>query len=267
MAFTRMDFTASEAGSQGVSRYLTRRKFESLLRVQAMYFCALGALQDEFEGTLPKLAFERLHRSHLETANHFPGNEWQFAEMAARQTRDMRQMTAVNCWYIGTTESNRMWKEYAPEEDSVMITSTVDQIDAGLVVGDSGSSLLGQVRYVDFNSFEMPIHELGNAARVIFLKQKRFDHECELRLSVLNIVAPGRLNPDESPCSLTQAGRIGQFEPNRKGVFIPCILRTLISAVHLSPLATADSRATVRTLLRQHRLACIPVVESTLRPN
>jgi hypothetical protein len=262
-----MDFTAPEAGTQSVSRYLTRRKFESRLRLQAMWFCALGALQDEFEGTLPKLAFERLHRSHLETANHFPGNEWQFAEMAARQTQDLRQMMAVNCWCIGSTESDRMWQEYAPGADSVMIASTIAQIDAAFAVGDSGSSLLGQVRYVDFDSFEMPIHEAANSAKVIFLKQERFEHESELRISVLNVVAPGRLNPDETPCSLAQARGIGQFEPYRRGVFIPCILRTLITSVHLSPLATAGSRAAVGTLLRQHGLHFIPVVESAMRPH
>jgi len=265
MAFTRMDFAEPHAGSQVVSRYLAWRKFESLIRLQAMWFSTLAALQDTYEGTLPKRAFERLNQSHLEEAKNFPGQEWQFAEMAARRTQDLRQMTSVNCWYLGVEESEHMWSEYAPAADSVMIVSSVNQLDAAFWPGDKGSSLLGRVNYVDFETFDLTTYEASNAAKVIFLKQDQYRTENELRLSVLNVVVPGRRNQDGSPCSPALAKGPGQFDPNRRGLFVPCFLRILISSIVLSPRANADSKRAVKSVLGRHGLSFLPVKESALK--
>lgn len=260
-----MDFTEATAGSLRVSRYLTRSKFESLIHLQAMWFSTLAALQDAYEGTLPKRAFERLHQSDLTEGKNFPGQEWQFVDMAARRTQDLRQTTSVNCWYLGIEESERMWNDYAPEADSVMIVSSIDQLDAAFGTGDKGSSLLGRVNYVDFETFDVDAYEASNAAKVIFLKQERFRNENELRLSVMNVVVPGRRNEDGSPCSMVQARGPGQFDPNRRGLFVPCDLRILVSAIVLSPRASADSRQAVKSILNRYGFSFLPILESALK--
>lgn len=265
MAFTRMDFLEPAEGLAGVSRYLTWRKFESLIRLRAMWFSTLAALQDRFEGTLPKTAFDRLNQVHRAMAKNFPGQEWQFADMAARRTKDIRTMTCVNCWYLGREESECMWSAYAPEADSVMIVSSIDQLDAAFGVGDKGSSLLGRAKYVKFETFDLATYDASNAAKVIFLKQEKYREENELRLSVLNVVVPGRRNEDERPCSPTQIRGPGQFNPNRRGLFVPCDLRILVSSVVLSPRSDSTLRDAVKTILSRYGLAFLPIQASTLK--
>ena len=55
------DFLTDEEQAKAVVlRYLTLEKFISLLELEAMWFSRLGALQDKFEGTVPKGARARV---------------------------------------------------------------------------------------------------------------------------------------------------------------------------------------------------------------
>lgn len=88
--FTLRDFQDPKDQGTIVSRYLTLEKLVSLLELEAMWFSCLTALQDRFEGTLPRLAFERLHRSNLQAKESFPREDLrpQFDGMAARSVAD-----------------------------------------------------------------------------------------------------------------------------------------------------------------------------------
>ena len=58
------------------------------------------------------------------------------------------------------------------------------------------STQIGPVSYVDFGSYDLPIHIANDAGHRAFLKHEVFSHEREVRIAALNIVHPGCLNPD-----------------------------------------------------------------------
>ena len=96
---------------------------------------------------------------------------------------------------------------YSAPRHGLAIESTVGQLEASIV--DRGSLVIDRVRYADFS--RDPI-EKGHKHYGLFLKRKSFEHERELRATVL----------------LAKAG---------KGTFVKCDLSTLISQIHVSPFA------------------------------
>jgi hypothetical protein len=143
-----------------VLRYLPLDRFLSLLEFEAMWFSRLGALQDKFECTNPEgpRAFVLKLAEDPEAVEKCKSlGLWNHMLAAADNFRSGdggRNMFAVNCWFLGKSESEKMWKEYADSGKGIAIRSTVSRLATALqITGDYRLiSKVGRINYVDFKS-------------------------------------------------------------------------------------------------------------------
>jgi hypothetical protein len=250
-----------------VMRYLTFEKFVLLLELEAMWFLRLGALQDKFEGTLPKKARERLMARDRLLAEKMPHPELQplILRMTDNGVENGRCMGAVNCWFLGKEESEEMWRLYGHEGKGIAIRSTVKRLSVSFrIPGDyCCMSIIGRVQYVDFDSHDMTEYDANNAHGITFIKEKGFAHEQEVRIFTLNSLHSGCLNPDGSPVNSFQMTGPGLFDSNRKGFYVKCRLQELIQAVVIGPYARPHFFTLVNRLIARYRLF-VPIERSQL---
>lgn len=251
-------------------RYLTLEKFVSLLELEAMWFSRLGALQDRFEGTLPKKARDRLLNRDRDIAGNFPEPRLRPAimQMTERDVEVCRGLAAVNCWFLGQQESEKMWREYGQGGTGVTIRSTVKRLATSFqITGDYAlASEIGRVQYVDFESHDFAdVEELESINGKAFLKEKSFSSEQEVRVMILNCLHSGCLNPDGTPVSASQFAVCGPTDPNRDGFYVRCRLPELIQAVVVGPHARSHFFTLIKRLVSRYRLF-VPVEKSHIIP-
>jgi hypothetical protein len=95
-----------------------------------------------------------------------------------------------------------------------------------------------------------------------FLKNRKYEHENELRVATMNWVAPGCLNPDGSPPNEKQRAGL-MYSIGRPGILVKANLRTLIRGLRVAPGAT-DRQRGAADLLRSAAGIPIPVASSEL---
>jgi len=127
-------------------------------------------------------------------------------------------MFGISCWHQNEHESEAMWKLYSASGQGIAIEST--DVKLKKAITDTKGLIIDKVRYMDFDND--PI-EKGHRHYRLFLKRKSFDHERELRATVL----------------LPEVG---------KGVYVPCDLDILISSIHLSPFVPEYFKIVVQAL-------------------
>lgn len=176
----QLDFT--------VWRYLTFPKFIHLISSGSLWFQRLQFLNDNLEGSLPKATETAMTASYQKSKKVFntPELQKQIDEMASRNVSDGRSLTAVNCWFIGDDESERMWNEYVGSSEGVAVRSTAKSLRDSVFLYPE-FSFIGRVKYVDYATHDMGIYDGHQAYRRAFLKDSaQFSHENELRLSTMN---------------------------------------------------------------------------------
>ena len=140
-----------------------------------------------------------------------------------------RKMLLVNCWFIGKSETQKMWKTYGDGGKGIAIRSTIKRLAASFQISEPVCSCVGKVNYVDFET-----HDLGpcgeDQALVPFLKDKNiFADENEARIVTLNRFHQGTLLPDGS--QPVGAG----LAPEIQGLYIKCRLQELIQDIVVGP--------------------------------
>ena len=127
-----------------------------------------------------------------------------------------------------------MWQLYTAGGQGIAIESTKARLESALK-GDG--IIVDQVRYADFDADEI---EKGHRHYGLFMKRKSFEHEQELRATIL-LPKPGM------------------------GTAVPCDLNDLIKQIHIFPKAPPYYTETVRYALGQARPEIkAPVVTSKL---
>lgn len=263
-------FPTEEDQTKAVAlRYLTLEKFVSLLKLEAMWFSRLGALQDKFEGTVPKgprATVLALARDRERAEKTFGPELLNYLLNATdKGTNDPARVGgAVNCWFLGQDESEKMWHDYGQEGKGVAIRSTVKRLSMSFqITGDYALiSAVGRIQYVDFESHEMTAYDANNLNRVAFVKDKNFESEQEVRVLTMNSLHSGCLNPDGSPYQL---GGPGLFDPSRNGFYVKCRLRELIQTVIVGPNAQPHFFTLIKRLVSRYRLF-VEVEKSRLSP-
>jgi hypothetical protein len=239
-------------------RYLTFRKFVSMLELQAVWFSRLGALQDRFEATLPVRVHARLKARDRKYAEQLASDKDllpRIQTMTERNVDGGRKMFAVNCWFLGEQESQKMWNEYGEEGNGVAVRSTVERLSlsfpklGGLIQG----SVIDRVKYVDFESHDMDEKEAINIDKTAFLKTNDKLDEQEVRILTPNI------------CFNTDGISIKQDQFTQKGLYVECLLQKLIQAVIVGPRAESHFFALIERLVSRYQL-CVDVEKSQL-PN
>ncbi|MFZ1156699.1 MAG: DUF2971 domain-containing protein, partial [Candidatus Sulfotelmatobacter sp.] len=130
--------------------------------------------------------------------------------------------------HISEHESDAMWKIYAASGKGVAVESTVEKLRASL--GGKKDIQIDAVRY----DFDDPVIEKGHKHYFLFQKRKCFEHEKELRATIL----------------LPHEGR---------GMPVPCDLDTLVTRVWISPLLENYVRDAIQAL-------CLGAVRPLPRP-
>jgi len=246
-------------------RYLTLKKFVSLIELGALWFAKLGIFQDAEEGMTPELTRQHIKSQHREMQAWFPDEERRSQVRLFLEDNEQygRDLIVASCWFIGEHESKDMWAEYAQDCEGVAIKSTAGALMGALVQSLKEKWWIGKVRYVDLSTHDgMNVYEGHQAHLRAFLKGMKYSHENELRVATMNFVAPGCLNPDGSPQSEKQ--RQGFIDAsNGPGIYVQTNLSTLINEVHSAPGASDSHRVKIQQLMSTAGLQ-IPVGQSEI---
>jgi GTPase SAR1 family protein len=247
-----------------VWRYLTFPKFVSLVTYQALWFAKLNILQDQFEGTLPIPTEAYMRRDNEKWKEIFNSSEYhqQIDNWPNDNVSSGRELTVVNCWFLGENESREMWTRYVGSNDGVAICSSIRRLRSS-VNAYHEFSLIGRVQYVDFDKHLMSMYEANQAPERALLKDQRFESEREIRIVSMSIKTPWCLNMDGSPLTKEQytGKNMNNFE--NKGLYITVDLSSLIQFVVLAPEALDWFELLVKRVLKLFKLEC-PVIRSKL---
>jgi len=177
-------------------------KFISLLTFEARWFSKLNILQDQYEGKMPVPTKQMMDERHHAMKEDFPLDlHWQFDEMASRNEDDSRELLVTNCWFLGESESQKMWQEYGCGADAVAIKSKVRKLFHNLSVPhDKHATNMGRVKYIEHDKYLMSAYEANQGIELAFLKDaKTYQHEKELRIVTLNTQTKYCVKPDGEP--------------------------------------------------------------------
>lgn len=248
-------------------RYLTFKKFVSLIELGALWFAKLGLFEDAEEGMTPELTRRKMKSQHEEIERWFPDEERksQVRRFTEDNERYGRDLIVASCWFIRERESKDMWAEYAKDNEGIVIKSTVEALTRSLVQSLKNKWWIGKVRYVDLATYEgMDVYEGNQAHLRAFLKGMKYSHESELRVATMNFVAPGCLNPDGS--RQTEKQRKGFIDAsNGPGIYVRANLSTLINELRAAPGASESHRARIKHFLDKAGIR-VPVKQSEITP-
>lgn len=216
-----------------VWRYLDLPKFIWLLEHRKLYLSRLDLLNDPHEGTTPRL----LAMLRDQQLREF-GAE-QLVTQIPSINRQSRRSLYVNCWHLGNSESEAMWRLYCPNDGGVAIQTTYERLVAS--VANDPFCYIGSVTYIDYETQGFP---LNNAFYPVMHKRASFAHEQEVRL-VKTLSEYWGLPERESPPGVTI-----DWEPE-----------TSVEAIYVNPYAPEFFHDVVCSVVR--RVA--PVLEQQVR--
>jgi hypothetical protein len=232
--------------SEKIWRYMDLAKFISLLSSESLYFACPHELDDPYEGSYPKShvqAFSSMIATRDELVARRPGVNVQALNSAIDTAREsfkrafegVKLKFGVTCWHNNEVESEAMWKLYSASGQGIAIESNRYQLRESIL--EKESLKVGDVRYMDFEND--PI-EKGHENYGLFLKRKSFEHERELRATIL-------------------------LKKEGKGALVKCDLDALITQVHVSPFAPKYFKDVVEKVCSgEVRKLCKPVLQSSL---
>lgn len=220
-----------------VWRYLPFSKFVSMISYEALWFCRLSFLTDKFEGTLPYRTFEKTKAQDDVWKSLFthPDHQREIEEWAERNVEDGQSLIAVNCWFIGDDESERMWQDYVVSSEGVAIRSTIRKLRESIYL-PRDFSFIGRVNYVDFDQYEMTLYEGAQAHHRAFLKDRvRFEHEQELRILTMNFRTDVCLDPLGRPLTHKELVGGGMNNFHEPGIHVRVKLDQLFDTIVVAP--------------------------------
>jgi hypothetical protein len=248
--------SALDTPGDKIWRYVDLQKLVSMLSTRTLYFPRPSAFRDPYEGWMPRSHMDALaginqnyiaqqHDLRRQFAAINPNadltrfnegiqkNIETYAEQAKRAPMEAVQKFGVTCWHKSEYESEAMWSAYPAE--SIAIESTVGQLHAAHRT--EKNVFIDNVRYMDFD--RDPI-EKGYSQYLLFLKRKSFEHEREVRGTVL-------------------------LGDGTEGAFLDYDLDVLVTQIHVSPRASAEFRHAVTDIVAGNvRPLDKPVLASTL---
>lgn len=248
-----------DESSQKIWKYMDLAKFISLLSKGALYFACPSEFNDPFEGYFPmswlqdnydyKNKLEKHINGLNETRRNVIADNSKFNEQINKTTDDainnikvsldeeIKERISehgVNCWHKSEYESEAMWKLYSASGQGIAIESTIGQLKDSIT--NEESLKIESIWYFENESKK----EQDKAYDTIFMKRKAFEHEKELRASIL----------------LKEKG---------KGIFVECNLDRLINRIHVSPLVEPYFKDIVNMICGgEIRNINKPVIPSTL---
>jgi hypothetical protein len=240
------DFSPPE-DNQRIWRYLDFTKLVSLLDKEALYFSRPERFDDPFEGSFSEINAQ----------------EWSSLSKQARDDlsyahREVKRLTAINCWHMNDNESAAMWKLYLQSGEGVAIQSTFARLVKSLE-RTRKDICIGQVSYVDYSSTKIPER---NVLYPFVYKRKSFEHEKELRAMILAFFLPD--NESESDNHTFRFERISDADADIGwGAYVDIDINALVEKIHVSPSAPCWFYELVVSVTRKYGFE-FPVRRSSL---
>lgn len=173
-----------------VWRYLDLAKFTWLLDNRKLYLARLDLLNDPHEGSTPRLLAQLRDQQLRELT------EGKVNIDSGQINQRMRKSLYVNCWHLGNSESEAMWRLYCPGDNGVAIQTTYGKLVESI---DHDRWLyIGHVTYIDYELGGFP---LNNLFYPVMHKRISFAHEQEVRL--VKTLSAHWSSPDTSPPGIT----------------------------------------------------------------
>lgn len=230
-------------------RYMSFRKFESLLERKALFFCRADKFADSFEGASPKKEVEYRYQWSKNLARELRRDfdhdaAVKQSEMLSNFQKSLRSRVIINCWHYNSHESDAMWGLYLKDNEGVAILSNPQRLKECFHLTELGVRT-GKVRYLDYQSDiyfdgnEFPV-EAYNVSIPFIHKRKHFEHEKEYRAIIT-------LDPQGGP---THDWNKEEFE---KGKMIPVDVKKLIAKVIVHPQAEEKFIEKVRETIKSYR--------------
>jgi hypothetical protein len=231
-------------------RYVDFAKFVDMLATKSLYFACTSQMADPYEGWMPGshiAAMTGLNDTYLsqmkDACDQALALRPQLAPTAfdgiledARRKLDLPKVLrevnlkfGLSCWHINNDESEAMWRLYASAGSGIAIESTADKLKNSLR-GDG--IIVDRVRYMNFERDEI---EKGHEHYGLFLKRTAFEHEKELRATIL-LPTPG------------------------VGTAVPCDIDSLITNIHVAPEARTFYADAVQYIIDRSDLVTKPPV-------
>lgn len=212
-----------------VWRYMNFAKYVSLLQKSSLYFPQMKILakSDPYEGTTTKKEF-----SKIEGGDKIAINSQKYRLIGL-------STIYVNCWHMGETESQAMWKLYSSSYDEAVCIQTTYQklADALPDLPEIASNhyFIGVVQYINHHIDEMPPN---NGFYPVMHKLKSFEHEREVRI-VYWKRDPGTEDPD-------------LLDTYPSGLQVPIDINSIIENIFVSPIAAAWFLDVVRSVTEKY---------------
>jgi DUF2971 family protein len=232
-------------------RYMSRDKFESLLRDKALFFCRADKFSDPFEGSVPKREAEYRPKEAMRRQTVFketmtPTKILDNLAAIGHIHRMFKMATVVNCWQINQNESDAMWRLYLKDNEGVAIQTTAGKM-MSVIESCPEEVECSKVRYLDyatdiwFDPVGYP-HTKYNLIIPLIHKRKEFQHENEFRLYQ---TAREALNNEQ----------YWNTQPLETGKLISFDVATLIEKVIFPPTSDQPSQDKIVALAEQYGFA------------
>jgi hypothetical protein len=207
-----------------VWRYLDLAKFIWVLENQQLWLSRLDSLKDPYEGSTPMpLA---VARDQL-----FPDAGWeQFRHQEKQINRNTRVCTYVNCWHLGNSESESMWRLYCLNEQGIALQTSYKKLVES--IAHDPYLYIGWVTYIDYE--EHGWFPDNNMFYSVMHKRISFAHEQEVRL-VKTLPEFWGLTTRKGPPGLT----------------IDWLLEPVIEAIYINPYAPEYYSDVIRAVVRR----------------
>ncbi len=215
-------------------RYMDFSKFEDLFESQELYFRRADKLPDALEGTLSVEGVHGTSASDIAFSERVSLDRPSY-ERQLEYRKTAKGCTFLNCWHINTRETKRMWDAYTESNDSVLIVSTAERLQASL----KSRVFISPVQYV---SPETPRTEFDEKS-LFFFKDISFSFEQEYRL-LINLSMLGGFIREEHPDDFYRR--------------VPVDLSTLVAAIQPHPSASDETVRKIGALVKKHLPTAIP---------
>jgi hypothetical protein len=219
-------------------RYMNIEKFLSILENSELFFSRLDALEDKYEGHLPKknkdIIVNLINKKNI--IDHY---------------LFLKKHCHVNCWHMNDEESVSMWSSYAPGNSGIAIKSTIGRLKKAFkdAVEDI---IIGPVSYIDYDNDSI---KEDSSFATSFYKRKNYKSEQEVRAFTSTM----------SNCTLNSNGGYNlENETVASGISIKIDLSLLIEKIYVHPNAPIWFYELIKSIMKRYGYSSIEVMKSDI---
>jgi len=222
-------------GNTTAWRYMGLDKFLDLLVHQRLFFTNALNFTDGYEVTLPENIILNKKKELIEQGFQGQDLENELARFE-KNYQPMKELTLVNCWSLGTTESYALWKIYLEGSNAGMaIRTTVSALRKAIEKGEDPipeDVYIGKVQYKEY----LPEPAISPFS-LVTTKREFYAYENELRLFMLH-------DPE------SDKDRSYPYNIN-VGRHVIVDLNILIDKIYISPFVGSWFRYTIQSVLKE----------------